>query len=141
MNKNTRSILLVEDNGDDAELTLRSLHQLNVANHVVVARDGAAALDRLHESNEPLPALVILDLKLPKIDGLGVLKRIREHPRTRALPVVILTSSAEQSDLIATYELGCNSYVCKPVDIDEFAKATAQLGLYWTILNIGGPNE
>ncbi len=134
-----RPILLVEDNVDDEELTMRSLKQCNLANEIIVARDGVEALDYLHgeqSSATPLPAVVILDLKLPKIDGLGVLKRIRDHARTRTLPVVVLTSSAEDSDILATYNLGGNSYVRKPVKMDEFTRATAQLGLYWTIVNL-----
>lgn len=135
-----RPILLVEDNADDEELTLRSLKQCNLANDIVVARDGAEAISMLHgdpaKLGTSLPSVVILDLKLPKLDGLGVLKRIREHPQTRTLPVVVLTSSAEDSDLLATYDLGANSYVRKPVKMDEFARATAQLGLYWSIVNL-----
>jgi two-component system response regulator len=134
---NHRPVLLVEDNPDDEELTLRSLKQCNLANDVVVARDGVEALALLHrDSNALSPCVVLLDLKLPKLDGLGVLKRIREHPRTRTLPVVVLTSSAEDSDILATYDLGANSYVRKPVKMDDFARATAQLGLYWTIVNL-----
>ncbi len=132
-------ILLVEDNVDDEELTLRSLKQCNLANEIVVARDGVEALEYLHSEQAnvtQLPSVVILDLKLPKIDGLGVLKRIREHARTRTLPVVVLTSSAEDSDILATYDLGGNSYVRKPVRMDDFTRATAQLGLYWTIANL-----
>ncbi|HYM33958.1 MAG TPA: response regulator [Steroidobacteraceae bacterium] len=131
-----RPILLVEDNCDDEELTLRSLKECRLANDIVVARDGVEALDYLHGERALLPAVVILDLKLPKIDGLGVLKRIREHTRTRTLPVVVLTSSAEDSDILATYNLGGNSYVRKPVKMDEFTRATAQLGLYWTMVNL-----
>jgi two-component system response regulator len=134
-----RPILLVEDNIDDEELTLRSLKQCNLANEIVVARDGVEALDFLHGERAgvaQLPAVVILDLKLPKLDGLAVLKRIREHARTRTLPVVVLTSSAEDSDILATYDLGGNSYVRKPVKMDDFTRATAQLGLYWTIVNL-----
>jgi CheY-like chemotaxis protein len=134
---NQRPVLLVEDNPDDEELTLRSLKQCNLANDIIVARDGVEALALLHEgTNRVTPCVVLLDLKLPKLDGLGVLKRIREHPLTRTLPVVVLTSSAEDSDIIATYDLGANSYVRKPVKMDEFARATAQLGLYWTIVNL-----
>jgi two-component system response regulator len=136
-----RPILLVEDNADDEELTLRSLKQCNLANEIVVAHDGVEALAMLHgdaqaQLGQMLPTVVILDLKLPKLDGLAVLKRIREHPQTRTLPVVVLTSSAEDSDLLATYDLGANSYVRKPVKMDDFARATTQLGLYWTIINL-----
>jgi two-component system response regulator len=138
-----RPILLVEDNADDEELTLRSLQQCNLGNDIIVKRDGVEALDFLHggdpANDATLPAVVILDLKLPKIDGLGVLKRIREHARTRMLPVVVLTSSAEDSDILATYNLGGNSYVRKPVKMEEFTRATAQLGLYWTVVNLAPP--
>ena len=135
-----RPVLLVEDNPDDEELTLRSLKKCNLANEIVVARDGVEALALLHDDAQPLhPAVVLLDLKLPKLDGLGVLKRVREHPRTRMLPVVVLTSSAEDSDILASYDLRANSYVRKPVKMDEFARATAQLGLYWTLVNLSAP--
>jgi two-component system response regulator len=139
---NQRPVLLVEDNPDDEELTLRSLKQCNLANEIVVARDGVRAIELLHGTDANghqavlAPTVVILDLKLPKLDGLGVLKRIRQDTRTRMLPVVVLTSSAEDSDILATYDLGGNSYVRKPVKMDEFTRATAQLGLYWTIVNL-----
>jgi two-component system response regulator len=138
---NQRPILLVEDNPDDEELTLRSLKQSKLTNAVIVARDGVEALAILHgdahaSAPKSLPTVVLLDLKLPKLDGLTVLKRIREHPHTRHLPVVVLTSSAEDADLLATYELGANSFVRKPVKLDDFARATSQLGLYWSIVNL-----
>jgi two-component system, response regulator len=135
-------ILLVEDNADDEELTLRALKKNNIHNHVVVARDGEEALDYLlgtgaHAGRDLsiMPQLVLLDLKLPKIDGLQVLQRLRADRRTRLLPVVILTSSKEQQDLIEGYSLGANSYVRKPVDFTQFIDAVKQLGLYWLILN------
>lgn len=135
-------ILLVEDNPDDALLTVRALQQHNIQNEVVIARDGAEALAYLHGAGEgavpdprPLPALILLDLKLPKVDGLEVLRRLRAFPRTRLLPVVVLTSSKEEKDLVASYSLGANSYVRKPVDFDQFAEAVRQLGLYWLLLN------
>jgi len=135
-----RPILLVEDNADDEELTLHSLKKCNLANEIVVARDGVEAIGLLHGANPGdavlTPSVVILDLKLPKLDGLGVLRRIRQDPRTRTLPVVVLTSSAEDSDVLATYDLGGNSYVRKPVKMDDFTRATAQLGLYWSIINL-----
>lgn len=135
-----RPILLVEDNADDEELTLHSLKKCNLANEILVARDGVEALNLLHGANPGdaivTPSVVILDLKLPKLDGLGVLRRIRQDPRTRTLPVVVLTSSAEDSDILATYDLGANSYVRKPVKMDDFTRATAQLGLYWSIVNL-----
>ncbi|HTE43567.1 MAG TPA: response regulator [Steroidobacteraceae bacterium] len=138
---NHRPFLLVEDNPDDEELTLRSLKHCKLANDVIVARDGVEALAILHgDAHAPVPksrpALVLLDLKLPKLDGLAVLKRIREHPHTHDLPVVVLTSSTEESDILATYDLGANSFVRKPVNADDFSRATAQLGLYWTIVNL-----
>ena len=134
-----RPILLIEDNPDDVELTLRALSRSNIANEVLVARDGAEAIEMLHGSEDteasPLPAVVLLDIKLPKIDGIEVLQRIRAHDRTKLIPVVILTSSNEQRDLVAGYSHGCNSYVRKPVSFDQFLEASRQLGLYWLILN------
>ena len=142
----TRTILLVEDNPDDEALTLRAFRKNNIRNDVVVARDGAEALDYLfgngrHAGRDinDLPQVVLLDLKLPKVDGLEVLRRIREAEHTRALPVVILTSSKEEQDLINGYRLGCNSYVRKPVNFDEFLEAARQLGLYWLVLNEAPP--
>ncbi len=137
-----RFILLVEDNPDDVDLTLRSLRIHNVQNEVVVIRDGAEALDYLfttgaYASRDPgrMPAVVLLDLKLPKIDGLEVLRRIRADERTELLPVVILTSSKEEQDLVNGYKLGANSYVQKPVDFVQFSEAVQHLGLYWLLLN------
>ena len=138
---NDKIILLVEDNPKDEALTLRALKKNNIRNEVVVARDGAAALDYLHgrvgvaDEDSSLPQLVLLDLKLPKIDGLEVLRRVRADERTRLLPVVILTSSTEEKDMLEGYGLGANSYVRKPVDFVEFAEAVRQLGLYWLIIN------
>lgn len=134
MNPEKRIILLVEDNQDDEELTLRALRKNNIKNEVVIARDGQSALDYLFDHNN-LPQVVLLDLKLPKVDGLAVLKKIRESNRTKLLPVVILTSSKEERDLVQGYSLGANSYVQKPVDFNEFIEAVRQLGLYWLILN------
>jgi CheY-like chemotaxis protein len=131
------AILLVEDNRDDEALTLRALQKNNLGNEVVVARDGAEALELLlgDDSVRLVPQLVLLDLKLPKIGGLEVLKRLRGDPRTRLLPVVILTSSKEERDLIEGYLMGANSYVRKPVDFAEFVEAARQLGLYWLLIN------
>ncbi len=136
----------MEDNPDDEELTLRCFRDSKIANEVIVARDGEEALDILfgrgpeREAKGPLlPQLVLLDLKLPRMDGLEVLREIRSQPSTRRLPVVILTSSVEDRDRISAYELGVNSYVRKPVDFGEFAEAARQLGLYWLVLNQGPP--
>jgi two-component system response regulator len=135
-------ILLVEDNADDEALTIRALRRNNVANEIVVAHDGEEALDFFTgtgvwaERGLPrLPEVVLLDLKLPKVDGLEVLKRIRAEQRTKYLPVVVLTSSSEEGDLVESYRLGANSYVRKPVDFSEFGQAVGQLGLYWLLLN------
>ena len=137
-----KHILLVEDNPDDEELTLRALHRNLIANEVIVAHDGQEALDFIFghgtwEGRDPadLPALILLDLNLPKVDGLSVLRQIRADVRTRRAPVVILTSSSEQRDLISGYDLGANSYVRKPVAFEEFVEAVRQLGLYWLVLN------
>jgi len=127
-------ILLVEDNPDDEALTRRALQKNNVTNEMVVAHDGQEALDYLFGAGR-LPQLILLDLKLPKIDGLEVLRRLRAEERTRLLPVVILTSSNEERDLVTSYSLGANSYVRKPVDFKEFTEAARQLGVYWLLLN------
>jgi two-component system, response regulator len=129
-----RPILLVEDNPDDERLTLRALRRGNLANPVVVARNGEEALQRVF-APDPLPCVVLLDLKLPKVDGLEVLRQIRACDRTRLLPVVMLTSSSEDRDIIESYSLGANSYVRKPVNIDEFTEAVRQLGLYWALIS------
>jgi two-component system, response regulator len=138
----TKIILLVEDNPDDEELTLLALKKSNIANEVVIARDGAEALDYLFGTGtyagrdlSVMPAVTLLDLKLPKVDGLEVLKRLRAHEHTRRLPVVILTSSREQQDIVESYNFGANSYIRKPVDFAQFMEATKQLGLYWLVLN------
>ena len=140
----TREILLIEDNPDDEELTLRALRKHNILNEIAVMRDGAAAIDYLlgggAGAGHGLPQLVLLDLKLPKIDGLEVLRRIRADERTCLLPVVILTSSKEERDLVAGYSLGANSYVIKPVDFAQFSDAIRQLGLYWLVLNETPPS-
>lgn len=140
------AILLVEDNDDDVALTLRAFKKNNIKNTVVVARDGIEALDYLFATGayngrdrSDLPQVVLLDLKLPKLEGLEVLRRIRAEESTKMLPVVVLTSSKEEQDLIASYRLGCNSYVRKPVDFDEFVEAARQLGLYWLLLNEAPP--
>lgn len=142
----TNPILLVEDNSDDEALTLRALHKNNIKNATVVARDGVEALDYLFATGtyagrdqSVLPQVVLLDLKLPRIDGLEVLRRMRANERTHLLPVVILTSSNEEEDRIAGYELGANSFVRKPVDFVQFVDSVRQLGLYWLTVNIPAP--
>jgi two-component system response regulator len=135
-------ILLVEDNPDDEALAVRALKKSNIVNEIVVARDGVEALNYLfgegtgaERGTRVMPQVILLDLKLPKIDGLGVLRRLRADDRTKLLPVVILTSSNEEQDRLESYSLGANSYVRKPVDFDQFAEAARQLGLYWLVLN------
>jgi two-component system response regulator len=139
-----RSILLVEDNPDDRALTMRALQKNQMLNPVLIAEDGVEALDMLLGSAavapvDPPPALVLLDLKLPKIDGLEVLRKVRSDPRTRLMPVVVLTSSKEEQDLVASYRLGANSYIRKPVEFTKFVEAVRQLGLYWLVLNEAPP--
>lgn len=134
----SKCILLVEDNPSDVGLTRRALEKSHIANELIVTEDGQEALDYLSAaSNDPdrLPALVLLDLKLPKLNGLEVLRRIRGDPRTRRLPVVILTTSQEEQDIAMGYDLGVNSYIRKPVDFNRFAQAIQQLGMYWLVLN------
>ena len=141
-----KSVLLVEDNPDDRDLTLRAFDRHKLREAVVVAEDGQAALEYLHAPGpdgqlRPLPEVVLLDLKLPKVDGLEVLRRIRAEERTRLLPVVMLTSSAEERDLVTSYALGANSYVRKPVSFTEFLEAARALGMYWLRLNRSAPTE
>jgi CheY-like chemotaxis protein len=138
---NQKAILLVEDNPDDEALTLRAFKKNNISNEVVVAHDGVEAVEILSGpgENHPPPAIVLLDLKLPRMDGLEVLRRVRADPRTRLLPVVILTTSKEERDLINGYQLGANSYIRKPVDFVQFTEAVRQLGLYWLVLNESPP--
>ena len=132
----TKVILLIEDNPSDVDLTRRALEKSRISNELVVAEDGEAALEYLwREGPNELPALTLLDLNLPKLSGLEVLQRIRGDARTRRLPVVILTSSKEEQDLAAGYDLGVNSYIRKPVDFKQFALCIEQLGLYWLVLN------
>jgi len=145
---NDRSILLVEDNPDDVKLTLHALKKCNFANVVVVACDGVEALDYLFGAGSyagrdlsDRPAVVLLDLKLPKIDGLEVLRRMRADHRAKLLPVVVLTSSREEQDIMTSYDLGANSYIRKPVDFDQFIEAVRQLGLYWLLLNEAPPSR
>ena len=142
MNVKDETILLVEDNPDDVELTMRAFRKNNIANNVIIARDGAEALDYLfcqgafsdrNEKDEP--RLILLDLKLPKLDGLQVLEHLRADARTKLIPVVILTSSKEEQDLISGYKNGANSYVRKPVDFNQFVEAVRHIGLYWLLIN------
>ena len=140
--QNEKNILLIEDNPDDELLTILAFNHNNILNEVVVAHDGAEALDYLFGKGEyatrdvkNLPQIVLLDLKLPKIDGLGVLKQIRANPLTKHLPIIILTSSKEEMDILQSYALGANSYIRKPVDFEQFSEAIKQLGLYWLVLN------
>jgi len=142
--KKNRIILLVEDNPDDVKLTLRAFKKGNILNDVVIAKDGVEALDYLfgtgkHEGRETdlMPQVMLLDLNMPRIGGLEVLQRMRADERTRLVPVVIMTTSIEDKDRIESYRLGCNSYVRKPVDFDQFTQAVQQLGLYWLLLNEG----
>lgn len=141
-------ILLVEDNPDDAELALHALKRENLANHIEIARDGEEALDFLfcrgrhaHRTFTRPPRVVLLDLKLPKVDGLEVLREIKNDPRTRAIPVVILTSSREEKDLVNGYRLGVNAYIQKPVDFDQFRAIVKQLGLFWLVVNQPPPAD
>ncbi len=137
-----KRILLVEDDPNDVELTLHAFEEYNISNEIEVVEDGAEALDYLFATGayagrdmSEMPGVVLLDLKLPKVDGLEVLRRIRDDDRTKNLPVVILTSSSEEEDLTKSYDLGANSYVRKPVNFDQFSEAVRQLGLYWLLLN------
>lgn len=139
-------IMLIEDNPDDEVLTIRALKKNNILNEVVVARDGVEALNYLFSESgfegrdtNIMPEVILLDLKLPKIDGHGVLKRIRANSRTKLIPVVILTSSNEDKDVVDSYNLGANSYIRKPVDFDQFTEAIKQLGLYWLVVNVAPP--
>ena len=139
---NPIEILLVEDNPDDLDMTLRALKKANLANHIQVARDGAEALDFIFAEGayagrqiESVPHVILLDLKLPKVDGFEVLRRLKNDPRTKSIPVVALTSSREQRDVVESYHLGVNSYIVKPVDFERFANAVQKLGVYWLLLN------
>ncbi len=135
-------MLIVEDNQDDLDMTLRALRKANLANHIHIARDGAEALafiygEGIHAGHKlkSAPKLILLDLKLPKVDGMEVLKRLKNSPLTMAIPVVVLTSSQEQKDVVESYNLGVNSYVVKPVNFESFAAAVQELGMYWLLLN------
>ncbi|MDB5011029.1 MAG: two-component system response regulator [Mucilaginibacter sp.] len=142
MNNNEVEILLVEDNINDAELTIRSLKKVNLSNKLFHVKDGAEALDFIFAKGEFLnqqisrPKLILLDIKMPKVDGIEVLRQIKSNEATKTIPVVIMSSSKEEKDIIASYNFGVNSYVVKPVDFEGFAKAISQLGLYWVITNV-----
>ena len=131
--------MLVEDDPDHELLTIRALKKSNIANDIRVARDGEEAIEMLFGANPIRPQVILLDLKLPKVEGLEVLRRIRESETTRMLPVVVLTSSDEERDLVRSYQIGVNSYIRKPVNFTEFAEATRQLGMYWLVLNEAPP--
>jgi CheY-like chemotaxis protein len=143
---NLRPLLLAEDNPNDVELTLTALHSLNLANEIIVVNDGAQVLDFLQRRNafssRPAiaPAVILLDLKMPRVDGLEALRLIRADPALRMLPIVILTSSREENDLVRGYELGANAYVVKPVDFDQFISAISQLGVFWALVNEPPPS-
>jgi two-component system response regulator len=146
MNSENLDILLVEDNKDDMDLTLHALKREKLANHIFVARDGEEALDFLfcrgafaQRSFEHPPKLVLLDLKLPKVDGMEVLKQVKSDPRTKNIPIVIMTSSKEERDLVSGYKLGANSYIQKPVDFDQFRETVKSIGLYWLVINQPAP--
>jgi two-component system, response regulator len=133
--QNAVEILLVEDNPEDAELTIRTLERSNLANHLLHLSDGQEALDFLFNDENTMPKLVLLDIKMPKVDGLDVLRRIKADENKRVIPVVVLTSSKEETDIIESYKLGVNAYIVKPVDFDRFVKAVSELGLFWLVLN------
>jgi len=146
MNSGELDILLVEDNQDDMDLALHALRREKLANHIFVARDGEEALDFLfcrgtfaQRSFERPPKLVLLDLKLPKVDGMEVLKQVKSDPRTKTIPIVIMTSSKEERDLVVSYHLGANSYIQKPVDFDQFRETVKTVGLYWLVINQPAP--
>jgi CheY-like chemotaxis protein len=142
MSENPKTILLVEDNPDDEALTIRALKRNHISNEIVIARDGVEALDYLFGMGSYIerdisikPSVILLDLKLPRVDGIEVLRRLREDERTKLLPVVILTTSNEERDMLDSYSLGCNSYIRKPVDFLQFSEAIRQLGMYWLLIN------
>lgn len=135
MTQQAVDILLVEDNPDDAELAIRALRKSNLANHLLHLQDGQEALDYLFDDKNTKPKLVLLDLKMPKVDGIEVLSKLKADERTRTIPVVMLTSSKEERDIVETYKLGVNAYIVKPLDFEQFGTAVAQLGLFWLVLN------
>ena len=131
----TIEILLVEDNPDDAGMTIRTLKKNNLANHILHLEDGQEALDYLFNEENKMPRLILLDLKMPRVDGIEVLRKLKADEKKRVIPVVVLTSSKEERDIIEAYKLGVNAYIVKPVDFDQFVKAVTQVGLFWLVLN------
>ncbi len=132
---NAVEILLIEDNPDDAELTQRALRKYKLANNLKHLKDGEEALDFLFAQNNPFPKLILLDLKMPKVDGIEVLRKLKSDPEKRVIPVVVLTSSKEECDIVESYSLGVNAYIVKPVDFDKFVQAVSEIGLFWLVLN------
>ncbi|MBN8577165.1 MAG: response regulator [Cytophagales bacterium] len=136
MNSNTIEILLVEDSAEDAELIIRTLRKNNLANHLLHVQDGEEALQFLmNDQQEYQPRLILLDLKMPKVDGIEVLRTLKAHPQKKLIPVVVLTSSREERDIVESYRLGVNAYIVKPVDFEKFVKAVAEIGMFWLLLN------
>ena len=135
MENNIVEILLVEDNQDDAELAIRALKKYNLANHLLHLEDGEEALNFLFASNVSMPKIILLDIKMPKVDGIEVLRKIKNDPYRKIIPVVVLTSSKEERDIIESYKLGVNAYIVKPVEFDKFVKAVSEIGFFWLILN------
>jgi two-component system, response regulator len=133
--RNVAEILLVEDNPNDAELTIRALKKNNLANNLVHLEDGQEALDYLYNENNEMPKLILMDVKMPRVDGIEVLRRLKSDEKRKIIPVVMLTSSKEDKDIIDAYNLGVNAYIVKPVDFDQFVKAVTELGFFWLILN------
>jgi two-component system response regulator len=133
--RNTAEILLVEDNPNDAELAIRALKKNNLANNLVHLEDGQEALDYLYDENNEMPKLILMDVKMPRVDGIEVLRKLKSDEKKKVIPVVMLTSSKEDKDIIEAYNLGVNAYIVKPVDFDQFVKAVTQLGFFWMILN------
>ncbi len=133
--KNMVEILLIEDNPDDAGLTIRTLKKNNLGNHLIHLEDGQDALDFLFNEENRMPKLILLDLKMPRVDGIEVLRKLKSDEKKRSIPVVVLTSSKEEKDIVEAYKLGVNAYIVKPVDFDQFVKAVTQVGLFWVVLN------
>ena len=135
MNNNAVEILLVEDSMDDADLTIRTLHKHHLANNLLHVQDGEEAVEYLFNEKRKMPKVILLDLKMPKVDGLEVLRKLKSHPEKKVIPVVVLTSSKEERDIVESYHLGVNAYIVKPVDFDKFVKAIGEIGLFWLVLN------